>query len=244
MPVSQVYNEDCLKGLKEIPDRFFELAIIDAPYGIGLNMIYDFNLKHTIHKKKQWNAISPGSEYFEELYRVSRHQIIWGMNYFMSYIKSTGVIVHDKMRAPDQKNIRLSACDLASCSLQKRVTMFRYQWAGNLQNGRINHENTGPDARIHPTQKPIALYRWCLEKYAKKGWKILDTHMGSQSSRIAAFQLGYDYWGWEIDQDYFESGNERFKTLTKQTQLYEPGSFTTLPDSSQGQQQVLFTNSH
>ncbi len=208
---SIVYNEDCITGMKRLSDKFFDLAIVDPPYGIGLDMIYKNGINRNIHEAKQWNIIIPGVEYFNELYRISKEQIIWGANYFMQFINTPGMIIHDKMMGTEGTRINFSEADIASCSLQKRVTFFRYQWAGNAQNATINWKNTGIDKRIHPTQKPIALYRWCLHKYAKLGWKILDTHLGSGSSRIAAWQMGFDFTGFEIDKDYFDMANARFE---------------------------------
>lgn len=227
MPISEVFNEDNMIGMARYPDKFFDLAVVDPPYGLGMDMVTGVDKKNrqsrknrsvVQHESKPWNDSIPSEEYFTELHRVSKHQIIWGCNYYAKYIPAAGRIVHDKMMAIENTAFKWSHADLASCSLFKRIVMYRYQWAGNNQNGKINWLNEGPDARLHPTQKPISLYKYCLG-FAKPGDKILDTHMGSQSSRIAAYQMGFDYYGWEIDKDYFEAGNKRFKEQTAQLKL-------------------------
>jgi len=197
--------------MSRYPDKYFELAVVDPPYGIGLDMVTKLGSSKNIHKEKDWNDFTPDENYFQELHRVSKHQIIWGCNYYAQYIPAVGRIVHDKQMPNENTAFNFSHCDLASCSLQKRITIFRYQWAGNRQGGSVNWKNNGLDGRIHPTQKPVALYSWIFEKYAKQGDKILDTHLGSQSSRIAAHKAGLDFWGTELDKDYFEAGNARFK---------------------------------
>ncbi len=228
MPISEVENIDCMEGMATFPDKFFDLAIVDPPYGLGLDMVtgVDSNARmnrknHSVvvHEEKSWNDKIPGPEYFAELHRISKNQIIWGCNYYAKYIPAVGRIVHDKIMGAEQSKFNWSHADLASCSLFKRIVMFRYQWAGNKQNGTINWFNHGPDARVHPTQKPLSLYKYCLQ-WAKVGDKILDTHMGSQSSRIAAFNMGFDYWGYELDLEYFEAGNKRFREQTMQQQLF------------------------
>lgn len=225
---SEVFNQDCLEGMKQYPDKYFELAIVDPPYGLGLDMVTDVdsnarqnrrNGSVVKHEKKDWNNAIPGPEYFEELHRVSKEQIIWGCNYYAKYIPAVGRIVHDKMMGTEQTAFNWSHADLASCSLFKRIVMFRYQWAGNKQNGTINWNNSGPDSRLHPTQKPISLYKYCLQ-FAKPGDKILDTHMGSQSSRIASYDLGFDYTGYELDPDYFATGCKRFEQFKSQMKLF------------------------
>lgn len=227
--ISEVFLEDCVEGMRKFPDNYFDLSVVDPPYGLGLDMVTKVNSNKrngrangsvVKHEGKAWNDAIPSAEYFEELHRVSKHQIIWGCNYYAQYIPAVGRIVHDKQMTIAGTGFKWSEADLASCSLFKRIVMFRYQWQGNKQNGTINWENIGPDARIHPVQKTISLYKYCLS-YAKPGWKILDTHMGSQSSRIAAYDMGFDYWGFEIDKDYFEAGNKRFENHKKQMKLFQ-----------------------
>jgi site-specific DNA-methyltransferase (adenine-specific) len=219
MPTSEVYNEDCMMGMVRYPDNFFDLAIVDPPYGLSLDFCTANGLRESIHEDKDWNKAIPTEDYFIELHRVSKHQIIWGCNYFAKYIPAVGRIIHDKDMHIDGSKINFSEADIASCSLQNRVTMFRYAWNGNRQGKAINWNNSGPDARVHPTQKPLFLYNYCL-RYAKPAWKILDTHMGSQSSRIAAYNLGFDFWGWELDNEYYEVGDKRFKRQTSQIQIF------------------------
>jgi len=218
--MSEVTNEDCMVGIARYPDKYFDLAIVDPPYGIGLDMVNNHGTFKTIHKEKGWNNQIPGPEYFEELYRVSKHQIIWGCNYYASFIPAVGRIVHDKLLEIKDTALRYSECDLASCSLQKRITIFRYKWNGNVQGNTINWKNTGADARIHPTQKPLALYRYLLTNYAKSGDKILDTHLGSGSSRIAAHEMGFDFTGFELDKEYFDAQEKRFEKYLSQQVLF------------------------
>ena len=218
--ISEVHNIDCLTYMRTVPDKFFELAIVDPPYGIG-------DINHTdsrkFHKKIKWNDSVPSDEYFMELFRVSKNQIIWGINYYENIVPHVGRIVHDK--SPSNKQYpNLSDGDIASHSFGVNVRVFRYEWRGNVQGDIINWKNEGTDARIHPTQKPVALYKWLLENYAKKGDKIFDSHLGSQSSRIAAYDLGFDFYGCELDPEYFKEGCERFDAhRTKCEEIKELG---------------------
>lgn len=225
----KLINSDCLQAMKEMQDKAFDLAIVDPPYGLGLSMInrVDGNRRNGRHSKtvvrhddKSWNDSVPSPEYFLELHRVSRNQIIWGCNYYAQWIPAKGRIVHDKMMGTENTAFNWSHADLASCSLFNRIVMFRYQWAGNKQNGTINWNNTGIDSRIHPTQKPVALYKWLLTNYAKQGEKILDTHGGSMSIAIACHDLGFDLELYEIDKDYFYAGKERLERHMAQTNLF------------------------
>ena len=220
MSTINLYHGDCMEAMRQMPDKAYDLAIVDPEYGIGLGMVYNHGTtKATIHQKKEWNGNIPGSEYFEQLHRVSKHQIIWGCNYYAKYIPAVGRIVHDKQLRIEGTDLKYSEADLASCSLQKRITVFRYRWNGNVQGDTINWKNEGPDRRIHPTQKPISLYKYCLQ-YAKPGWKILDTHGGSMAIAIACHDLGFDLDLWEIDKDYYEAGVKRFNDHKKQLNLF------------------------
>ena len=216
-----LYNQDCMEAMKEMPNKAFELAIVDPQYGIGLDMVYSHGTSKsgTIHAKKEWNNNPPTENYFIELHRVSRNQIIWGCNYFARWIPAVGRIIHDKQLQIDGTALRWSEADIASCSLQKRITMFRYRWNGNVQGNTINWKNTGIDARIHPTQKPVALYKWLLKNYAKPGDRILDTHLGSGSSAIACDVMGFELTGYEIDEDYFNAAVDRLKQHQSQVVL-------------------------
>lgn len=213
---------DCLEYMKTVPDKFFELAIVDPPYGIGLDMVYAHGTSKngTIHEKNEWNDNIPSEEYFSELHRISAHQIIWGCNYYAKYIPAVGRIVHDKQLVIEGTKLKYSEADLASCSLQKRITIFRYRWNGNVQGPTINWNNTGPDKKIHPTQKPISLYKWLLKNYAKEGDKIFDSHLGSGSIAIACHDMKFDLTGCEIDKDYFNAAVNRYENHKKQLSIF------------------------
>jgi len=217
MPLSEVYYEDNMIGMKRYPDKFFDLAIVDPPYGILESSYRKTPNKKCAAKKKDYNKAlwkfgKPDKEYFDELFRVSKNQIVWGGNYFTSNLyESRCWVVWDKCT----QDSLFADVEMAWTSWQNSAKLFTYRWNGMLQQDMKNKEE-----RVHPTQKPIALYRWILKNYAKGGDKILDTHMGSQSSRIAAYNMGFDYYGWEIDKDYFEAGNKRFKEQTMQQQLF------------------------
>lgn len=224
-----ITNEDNMQLMSRYPDNYFELAIVDPPYGIGLEFIKIHGNKNhggqresiLKHNVKDWNNFIPSKEYFEELHRISKHQIIWGCNYYAQYIPAIGRIVHDKIM-PSEANdsFKFSHADLASCSLQNRITMFRYQWAGNRQNGTINWKNNGVDGRIHPTQKPVALYKWLLDKYAKPGDKILDTHLGSGSIALACHDYGFELTACELDTEYYDKAVQRIQNHVAQQKLF------------------------
>lgn len=232
MPISEVTNEDCMIMMKRYPDKFFDLAIVDPPYGIG-----EGNKKNKTRSSytgfggnKKWVEANdygggefdnniPDQNYFTELFRVSKNQIIWGANYMVEFLKpSMGWIVWDK----DNGNSDQSDCELAHSSFDCGLRKFTYRWQGLLQQNMKNKES-----KIHPTQKPVALYNYCLQNYATSGNKILDTHLGSGSSRIAAYKLGFDFWGTELDKDYFEAQEKRFKKA-----INEP-LFQTQPEPEQ-----------
>lgn len=228
MPISEVHNEDCMIGMARYPDKFFDLAIVDPPYFKGVGKLGYFGEKQSsIGVKRgeyaipQWDKQIPAERYLEELLRVSKEQIIWGINYFKFY-HTAGRIVWDKVNGDSP----FSSCEIASCSLHESVRLFRYMWngmnqaAGLSEPTKMQGNKSLNEKRIHPTQKPINLYKWLLSNYARSGNKILDTHMGSQSSRIAAYHMGFDYVGFEIDKEYFEAGNKRFKEQIAQQQLF------------------------
>ena len=216
--ISEVYNMDCIAGMKEYPDNYFDLAIVDVPYGIG----EDGSKNHTrsvIAKSKNYKAFygndlqPPNLDYWEELFRVSKNQIVWGANHFISKLPydSPCWIVWNK----DNGATDFADCELAWTSFKTAVRKFDFKWQGMLQQDMKNKEQ-----RIHPTQKPIKLYEWILMNYAKEGDKILDTHLGSGSSRIVAYRNGFDFVGFEIDKDYFEAQEKRFKTELMQPRLF------------------------
>ena len=206
---SEVFNTDCLEAMKQYPDNYFELAIVDPPYGnidaIGLidNKKGKQATKRTNYKL--FDNIAPDNEYYIELARVSKNQIVWGGNFLGL---CGGVIVWQK------NGTAFGEAEVAICSTHKSVKVFEYTWNGMIQQNMKDKEN-----RIHPTQKPVALYRWLLQNYAKPNDKILDTHLGSGSSRIAADMEGFDFTGYELDKDYFEASVKRFEEYKLQTKL-------------------------
>ena len=215
MPTSEVFNMDCMEGMAQYPDKYFELAIVDPPYGIDMDGPIGGSIlaKVTNHKKKSWDKKCPDIEYFNQLIRVSKNQIIWGANHFISKIPydSSCWIVWDKENGDNY----FADCELAYTSFKTSVRKLKFKWAGMLQGDMKNKEN-----RIHPTQKPVKLYKWLLTNYAKPGDKILDTHLGSGSSRIAAYDLGFDFTGYELDKDYFDAQDKRFNDFTMQQKLF------------------------
>ncbi len=203
MPVSEVYNMDCMEYMKDIPDKFFDLAVVDPPYGIGIDgqkLSINKNPKASRkeHKHKGWDNSIPPKSYFDELRRVSKNRIIWGANYFVSNLNegTKGWIVWYK----GQKGLTMSDCELAFSSFNSPTRIVE-----------INRVQLLKEGTIHPTQKPIKLYQWILNNYAETGDKILDTHLGSGSSRIAAYKLGFDFYATEIDKEYFETQEQRFR---------------------------------
>lgn len=213
-----LYNLDCMDAMKEFPDKFFDLAIVDPPYGIGESG----RKNHTRSKmaiSKKYPAFAgndekpPDAGYFKELLRVSKNQIIWGANHFISRIPydSHCWIVWDK----DNGNTDFADCELAWTSFNTAVRKFKYKWQGMLQENMAAKEE-----RIHPTQKPVALYTWLLNKYAKPGFKILDTHVGSASSLVACHRAGLECWGFEIDKFYYDKAKERLEREMAQQRLF------------------------
>jgi len=206
-----LFNEDCLPAMRRMKDKQYDIAICDPPYGIG-------HIKNNLFGLIEWNEEIPEKEYFTQLFRVSRNQIIWGENYLNPFIPNGGRIVWNKLLTPIYEKT-FSQCEIAYCSMQKRISIFNYQWSGNVQNGKMNIKNIGIDSRIHPTQKPVSLYEWLLTHYAKFGDTILDTHGGSMSIAIACDILGFDLDLYEIDEDYFRAGKERLERHQKQHKL-------------------------
>jgi len=223
--LNKLYNMDCMDGMREIPDKFFDLAITDPPYFSGPEQrefygrrVSPIGVKRSYKKSENWEV--PGKEYFDELIRVSKHQIIWGCNYF-DYPFGPGRIIWDKCNG----NNSFSDCEIAYCSKHNSIRLFRYMWNGMMQGKSITegHIMQGNkklnEKRIHPTQKPVALYKWLLMTYAKPGDKILDTHVGSGSSLIACSDLGNVFLGFEIDPFYVKAAKERFEEHTAQISL-------------------------
>jgi site-specific DNA-methyltransferase (adenine-specific) len=236
MANSVVYNLDCMEGMKQYPDKYFDLAIVDPQYGIGESKRTQsrpttakqkngtrLRVKGARkHKVKDWDLKRPPIEYFIELQRVSRNQIIWGGNHFADLLPAcSGWIVWDKLNSESDQ----SDCELAWTSFKRGVRKFEFLWNGFLQgrtdNGRVAQGNKQlNEPRIHPTQKPVPLYKWTLNGWANEGDKILDTHLGSGSSRIAADEYGFDFIGFEIDTEYFEDEEKRFSRHKQQLKMF------------------------
>jgi site-specific DNA-methyltransferase (adenine-specific) len=210
---------DCMEVMAGFPDGYFDLAIVDPPYGIGedgkKNHSRGQAAKPTLYTPKAWDRQTPPVEYFEELRRVAKHQIIWGANHMMEKIMrgSPSWIIWDK----ENGETDFADAELAYTSHDKAARVFRFRWAGMLQGDMANKE-----ARIHPTQKPVALYRWLLANYAKPGMRVLDTHLGSGSHAIAAHYAGIHLTACEIDPDYFHAAKARIERETRQTELFPP----------------------
>ena len=206
-PISQVTNEDCMKLMSRYPDKYFELAIVDPPYGLGLRTANGGSLQNSQTKfkkqlkEKNWDNETPNKNYFNELFRVSKNQIIWGGNYFDLPPHRT-FIVWDKMTYVPS----MSQIEQAYTSFDSPARLIK------INSNQLN--------RLHPTQKPVKLYEWLLKNYAKEGDKILDTHLGSGSSRIAADKMGFDFYACELDRDYFEAQEKRFKEYKSQLILF------------------------
>lgn len=210
-------NEDCMALLARTPDKYYELAIVDPPYGIGESG--DKNKSRGLKAKaKEYKAFSgndlepPNKKYFNEIIRVSKNQIIWGANHFISRLPfdSSCWVVWDKLNGETD----FADCELAYTSFKTAVRKFEYRWQGMLQQDMKNKET-----RIHPTQKPIALYKWLLANYAKPGDKIIDTHLGSGSIAIACLDMGFELTGCELDSEYFGKMQKRINAFMAQSKL-------------------------
>jgi site-specific DNA-methyltransferase (adenine-specific) len=207
-PISEVYNMDCLAYMKSLPDKYFDLCIADPPYGIGecgaKNHSRSKLAKAQSYTPKTWDKQALPKEYFEEILRVSKKAIIWGANHFISKIPydSSCWIVWDK----ENGNNDFADCELAWTNFTTSVRRFKFRWQGMLQGDMKNKET-----RIHPTQKPIALYSWILDSYAVRNGKIFDPFLGSGSSRIAAYKKEFDFYACELDKEYYNAQEERFK---------------------------------
>jgi site-specific DNA-methyltransferase (adenine-specific) len=211
---SIVYNMDCMELMAQYPDNHFDLAIVDPPYGININNQSQGKgvgvAKKINYTKKDWDKNIPSKKYFKELKRISKNQIIWGGNYF-GLEASPCWIVWDKVNGETD----FADCELAWTSFNTAVRKITWKWSGMLQQNMKDKE-----IRFHPTQKPVSLYDWILKNYAKEGDLILDTHLGSGSSRIAAYKGKFDFVGCEIDKEYFDAQEKRFKDFTSQLTLF------------------------
>ena len=195
----KITNEDNMELMARYPDKYFDLAIVDPPYGIGISS----NPVRQQHDKKQWDDNIPNEDYFKELFRLSQNQIIWGGNYF-DLPPTQGFFIWDKKQPHD---FSLAMCEYAWSSIQKPAKM----WSLSVLKER---------GKIHPTQKPVELYEWLLINNAKEGDKILDTHLGSGSIAIACHNLGFDLTACELDKDYYEAALKRLEQHKEQTRLF------------------------
>jgi site-specific DNA-methyltransferase (adenine-specific) len=216
-----ITNEDNMELMSRYPENYFDLAIVDPPYGIGFDghdqiigkkgKDKGFNDKK-LYSIKEWDKERPSSNYFDELRRVSKNQIIWGGNYFADLLQPTKAWIYwDKK--PNGENLTFSDGELAWTSFNKPLKAFSYGWIG------FGMVNSG-EKKIHPTQKPIQLYKWILKNYAKQGNKILDTHLGSGSIAIACHDYGFELTACELDEEYFDKAIERIKNHTSQQTLF------------------------
>lgn len=196
------YNMDCMEYMRALPDKAFDLAVVDPPYGISITD--SGRLKKYNKSKERWDDKAPIKEYFQQLFRTSKNQIIWGGNYF-GLPPCRGFLIWDKQQP---EGVSFASCEYAWTSFDKSAKTFYFS---------ALRDNA---TRIHPTQKPVALYTWIYSRYAKPGDKILDTHLGSGSSRIAAWDAGLDFVGCEIDKDYFDAQEKRFQEHAAQGNLF------------------------
>lgn len=203
------YNMDCMEYMQTLPDKAFDLAVVDPPYGININHNIGRRKgdKPSKYKRVTWDSVPPSKEYFDELFRVSHNQIVWGANYF-SMPATKYFIVWRKPQISEDVSF----------------SMVEYAWTSFEQTSKEWVGMSAEPDRIHPTQKPIALYSWIFSRYAKPGDKILDTHLGSGSSRIAAYDAGLDFVGCEIDPDYFAAQEARYQAHVAQMSLFVEGN--------------------
>jgi len=212
-----ITQEDNMELMARYPDNHFELAIVDPPYGIGITK------SPRLNKDKGWSDVCwddsiPSDEYFNEIIRASKNQIIWGWNYFTDYLPPCrGVICWDKMNHTEN----FSDVEIAYCSIDSVAKKFTYMWDGNRYGFPSKIQGVGKKSiRIHPTQKPVKLYEWLLMNYAKEGDKILDTHLGSGSIAIACHNLGFDLTACELDKDYFDAAIKRIDRHKSQLRMF------------------------
>lgn len=231
-----LYNRDCLEAMREMPDKAFDLAIVDPEYGIGASSptVKPATVKQkngsvlpvnaNKYERKKWDEQPASREYFTELMRVSKEQIVWGVNYY-DYSFGPGRIVWDKLNGESDQ----MGCEIAYCSLNNRTDVVYYMWAG-MMHGLYCGRSIGKalvqqgnkklnEIRIHPTQKPVPLYKYLLTEYARPGYRILDTHLGSGSIAIACHDYGFDLEAYEIDADYFAAASKRLADHQKQLTL-------------------------
>ena len=224
-----LHHGDCMDILNEIPDNSFDLAIVDPPYFSGPERRGYYGKSQSTtgvkrvdyHKSDKWHV--PDSEYFNELRRVAKYYIVWGCNYFIGYPFASGRIIWDKCN----QSSTYSDCEIATTNLFSSVRLFPFMWNGmcqgkSIREGRVMQGNKKlNEKRIHPTQKPVALYAWLLTQYAKEGWKILDTHLGSGSHAIACERLGFQLLGIELDQHYYDAARKRIIEYQNEPNLFK-----------------------
>ena len=232
--LSEVHNEDCMVGMARYPDKWFDLAHVDPPYGIGGDRSFQ-RVTPSVDKRNgrpiltkprrvgNWDNARPTKEYFIELQRVSKNQVIWGGNYFADLLPAKSCwIVWDKVNGGSDQ----ADCELAWTSFNTAVRQLEYMWCITqgigMDNGRTAQGNNALwEKKIHPTQKPITLYDWIYKNYLPQGGKVIDTHLGSGSNRIAANKAGnIDFVGFELDKDYYEAQEKRWKGFISQTRLF------------------------
>lgn len=228
LKLNSYYNMDCMEGMKLLPDKYFDLAIVDPPYFEGPNKrkYYGRTINKLNIKRREYPIIEewsiPDEEYFRELLRVSKNQIVWGINHFDYYL-GAGRIIWDKVNGESS----FSDCEIAYCSIHNKTRLFRYMWNGMMQGKSISegHIQRGDksmnEVRINPTQKPIDLYKWILMEYAKVGDRILDTHVGSASSLIACHEMGFEFMGFELDKEMYELSSRRLSEVKAQISIFD-----------------------
>lgn len=230
LDTNRCYCMDCIAGMAQFPDGFFDLAVVDPPYFSGpeRRSYYGSNVSQTRVRRNYYPVSTawkvPEKTYFDELRRVAKHYIVWGCNYF-DYVFAPGRIIWDKCNG----NSSFSDCEIAATNLFDSVRLFRFMWNGMMQGksiaeGHIQQGNKAlNEVRIHPTQKPVALYDWLFQNYTAPGCRVLDAHLGSGSSRIAAYKAGIDLTGFEIDRTYFDAAEKRFRAFAEQISLFYGG---------------------
>jgi len=227
-PISEAYLIDNIKYMKTLPDKFANIVIADPQYGIKESAHRNISrtklAKTRMYRKEFWDSDIPPQEYFDQLFRVSKHQIIFGINYFLGRVDlpfSAGRIIWDKCN----EGTNFSDCEIAYCSFHHSTRLFRFLWNGMLQgtpgDGATMQGNKKKNQRrIHPTEKPIPIYQWMLRKYAKPGDIILDPNLGSGASRIACFDGGFDFYSCENNEEFFKDQEERFQIHKQQLKLF------------------------
>lgn len=200
---------DCMEGMKDIPDKYFDLAIVDPPYGLERMKHGTAQNNRTGYATGEWNNNKPNKEYFDELFRISKNQIIWGANNFQ-LPDTEYFVVWDKQQTVEN----FASAEYAWTNIKQPAKVFRYAIH------KVMSDRKEGGGKIHPTQKPVALYEWLLNNYAKQGDKILDTHVGSASSLIACYNLGFDYVGFELDEDYYKMACKRLEARKNQMDIF------------------------